>query len=83
MSLIADFKNPPYQLIAEQLSKYLEGWEPSNNQHANWLITGNKWQPGLVKIANDLGKDAGPIIKQFERCLQRDDWNLKPGKQNQ
>jgi hypothetical protein len=82
MMVIADFKNPPYELIAHDLAKYLEGWTPSDNQHANWLITGNKWQPGLVKIANDLGRDAGPIIKGFEHCLQQDYWDLKPGKRN-
>lgn len=82
MMVIADFKNPPYQLIAAQLAKYLEDWKPSDNQHANWLITGNKWQPGLVKIAKDLGKDAGPIIEQFERCLKQNDWDLKPSKRN-
>lgn len=82
MMLFSNFKNPPYELIARDLAKYLEGWTPSDNQHANWLITGNKWQPGLVKIANDLGKDAGPIIQQFERLLNHDDWDLKPGKRN-
>lgn len=82
LMVIKDFKDPPYRLISKQLAKYLEGWEPNHNQHANWLVTGNKWQPGLAKIAIDMGKDAGPIIAQFERCLQRKDWDLKPGKRN-
>jgi hypothetical protein len=82
MMIIADFKNPPYDRIATQLAKYLRDWQPSGNQHANWLITGNKWQPGLVKIADDLGKDAGPIIREFKRCLARDDWDLRPNQRN-
>lgn len=82
MMVIADFKNPPYGRIATQLATYLEGWEPSGNQHANWLITGNKWQPGLAKIAEQLGRDAGPIIRQFERCLALDSWNLREDKRN-
>ena len=82
MMVIADFKNPPYREIAPQLAAYLEDWTPSDNQHANWLITGNKWQPGLVKIAGQLGKDAGPLIDQFERCLKLDSWNLKENKRN-
>lgn len=82
MMVISDFQNPPFKLIAPQLAEYLAGWEPGGNQHANWLITGNRWQPGLVKIAKDLGKDAGPIIEQFQRCLESTNWNLKDGSRN-
>jgi hypothetical protein len=81
MMVLNRFKNPPYELIARDLAKYMAGWEPGN-QHSNWLITGNKWQPGLVKIAKEMGKDAGPIIEQFERCLKKDYWDLKPSKRN-
>ncbi|MGD1978132.1 MAG: DUF6288 domain-containing protein [Akkermansiaceae bacterium] len=82
MMIIADFKNPPYRKIASQLAKYLADWEPGGNQHANWLITGNRWQPGLVKTAEELGKDAGPLVRQFERCLALDSWDLKPNSRN-
>ncbi|MCH7227039.1 DUF6288 domain-containing protein [Haloferula sp. A504] len=83
MMILSDIKNPPYKVIASQLAEYLEDWKPSDNMHANWLITGSRWQPGLVKIAEDLGEDAGPIIKQFERCLRLHSWNLKEGRNNQ
>lgn len=76
MMLLSRFKEPPYPLIAKNLATYMIGWKPGN-QHSNWLITGNNWQPGLAKIANDMGKDAGPIIAQFKRCLAEDFWNLK------
>ncbi|MBX2851218.1 MAG: HEAT repeat domain-containing protein [Phycisphaeraceae bacterium] len=80
MMLMSNFKNPPYKLIARDLAKYMEGWAPGN-QHSNWLITGNKWQPGLAKIAKNLGKDAGPIIAKFEHCLKQDYWNLRDKQQ--
>ena len=74
MMVLNRFKNPPYKLIAENIATYMQGWKPGN-QHSDWLITGNKWQPGLAKIAKDLGKDGGPIIEQFKHALKQDYWN--------
>ncbi|MEM9347822.1 MAG: hypothetical protein AAGB26_14520 [Planctomycetota bacterium] len=39
------------------------------------MIAGNNWQPGLAKIATQLGKDGGSIIKQFKAALEQDYWN--------
>lgn len=75
MMVLDRFPDPPYGLIAADLVTYMDGWTPGN-QHGNWLIMGNKWQPGLAQIVGKLGKDAGPLIKQFEYCLKQDFWNL-------
>jgi hypothetical protein len=80
MMLLNRFKNPPYELIAQNLATYMRGWKPGN-QHSNWLITGNKWQPGLAQIAIEMGKDGKPIIDAFKRCLDESDWNLKDKQQ--
>lgn len=80
MMVIDRFENPPYKLIAADLARYMEGWEPGN-QHGDWLIVGNGWQPGLAEISRMLGSDADPIIKQFERCLKQNFWNENDKKQ--
>ncbi|MEO0477772.1 MAG: hypothetical protein AAF085_17665, partial [Planctomycetota bacterium] len=74
MMLLGRFKNPPYELIAKDLARYMDGWRPGN-QHSDWLITGNKWQPGLAKIATELGEDGKPIIEAFKHALEQDYWN--------
>ncbi|MEM9020504.1 MAG: DUF6288 domain-containing protein [Planctomycetota bacterium] len=74
MMVLSRFQNPPYKLIAKNLATYMDGWEPGN-QHGDWLVTGNKWQPGLAKIATQLGKDGGPIIEQFKAALEQDYWD--------
>ncbi|MFN3168835.1 MAG: DUF6288 domain-containing protein [Phycisphaeraceae bacterium] len=76
MMVINRFDDPPYALIAEELATYMKGWAPGN-QHSDWLITGNKWQPGLAHVAGELGASAGPIIEAFERCLKQGKWDLK------
>lgn len=68
------FESPPYRLIVPDFVKYLQDWTP-DYQHSHWLIVGSKWQPGLVKIAEELGPDARPLIEAFEKCLSRVQWN--------
>ncbi|MEM9345817.1 MAG: DUF6288 domain-containing protein [Planctomycetota bacterium] len=78
--VLGRFSDPPYELIAADLATYMDEWEPGN-QHGDWLIVGNKWQPGLVQIASEMGEGAGSLIKKFEYCLRQDYWNLNDKKQ--
>jgi hypothetical protein len=42
----------------------------AKGQHANWIFVGAKWgNIGLVKAAEALGKDAGPIIASLKAML--------------
>jgi len=45
-----------YKILVPDLQKYLSNWKPYY-QHSVWLISGSKWQPGVIKIMNQLGKD--------------------------
>ena len=45
-----------YKLLVPDLQKYLTNWKPYY-QHSVWLISGSKWQPGIIKIMNELGKE--------------------------
>jgi hypothetical protein len=74
MMVLKRFKNAPYKLILPDFIKYLETWQPGY-QHSNWLIVGSPWQLGLIKVAELLGKDAGPLIATFKRCLTRVEWD--------
>jgi len=57
-----------YPLIRDDIVKYLQMWIP-NTQHSAWMITGNGWQPGIVKIAEDLGPEGLAIRKELRKCL--------------
>ena len=73
MMVLKHFNDPAlYGLILDDLVKYLEDWTP-DYQHSAWLITGSPWQLGLAKVAEDLGKDAKPLIAAFKKCLARID----------
>ncbi len=70
MMTLDRFKNPPYRLIIPDFIEYLKRWTPEY-QHSYWLITGNKWQPGLCKIALDLGKSGRPLIEALRKCSEK------------
>jgi hypothetical protein len=74
MMVLKRFKNPPYQLIVPDFVEYLDTWQPGF-QHSNWLITGSGWQHGLIKVAELLGEDAGPLVVAFKQCLARVQWD--------
>jgi hypothetical protein len=67
MMVLKRFKNPPYKLIIPDFLKYLETWTP-DFQHSYWLITGNKWQDGLCKIAFEMGEDGRPLVDGLRKC---------------
>jgi hypothetical protein len=69
MMILKHFDPPLYRLMLGDFVKYLRTWTP-DYQHSAWLITGSAWQPGLVKIAENLGKDAGPLVAGLKDCLE-------------
>lgn len=75
MTMLNRFVDPPYHLIVNDMVKYMDGWAP-DIQESGWMIIGSKSQPGLARLAADLGDDAGPLIERFEYCLKQDYWNL-------
>jgi len=69
MMILKHFDPPVYGLILDDFIKYLKTWTP-DYQHSGWLITGSKWQLGLVKVAEDLGTDAKPFMAALKDCLE-------------
>ena len=59
-----------YLTMVGDLVKYLETWEPYH-QHSVWLITGSKWQPGVLKVLEGLGKDGEPLCRALKRVLDK------------
>ncbi len=68
MMIFKSFDSDIYKYIVPDLTKYLSAWTP-DYMHSMWLITGNGWQTGLVKVAEDLGPDAKPLVAALKRCL--------------
>lgn len=73
MMTMARFNDPPYHVIIPDLVKYMQSWKPT--QHGAWLITGNNWQPGLVRVTAQMGPEAAPLIEAFRRCLNQFEWD--------
>ena len=48
---------------------YLDTWEPYY-QHSVWLISGSKWQPGILKVVEGLGKEARPVVAGLKKVLK-------------
>ncbi|MCP4376276.1 MAG: hypothetical protein GY794_08900 [bacterium] len=67
MILSKGFGNKDYKLIRGDIIKYLRTWKPKM-QHSDWMITGNGWQPGIIKIAKDLGPDGRAIRAALQKC---------------
>jgi hypothetical protein len=74
MMVLKKFDNPPYELLIQDMVKYMDKWEPGA-QHSNWMITGSGWQIGLVEVVKRVGRDAGPLVAAFQRTLDRINWN--------
>lgn len=70
MMTLDRFKEPPYALIIPDFLAYLKTWTPEY-QHSYWLITGNKWQKGLCRIALDLGDKGRPLINALRECHKK------------
>ena len=70
MMVVSKFDPERFKVLVPDLQKYLEKWEPYY-QHSKWLIKGSKWQPGLVKVMHDLGKEGKPIRVSLEAVLKK------------
>ena len=70
MMALKHFDPRVYQYMIEDLVAYLDLWEPYY-QHSVWLITGSKWQPGVPKILDGLGKEGQPIVLALKRIQKR------------
>ncbi len=65
---------PPriYGDMIPELARYLKIWNPYH-QHSVWMISGSKWQPGILNIIEDMGAEAEPIIIELDAILARYD----------
>ena len=70
MMVLSKFNPEVYKHMVPDLQSYLKIWEPYY-QHSVWLITGSKWQPGLVKVMNGMGKDGKPIRDGLQSIVDR------------
>ncbi len=59
-----------FRVIRDDIVKYLQTWKPSY-QHSGWLITGNGWQRGFIKIAEQLGPDGKLIKAELQKCYDQ------------
>jgi hypothetical protein len=58
-----------HRYLVPDFKRYLETWEPGN-QHADWLIVGSPWQPGILSVlATELGAYGKPVVGELERIL--------------
>lgn len=58
-----------HRYLVPDFKRYLETWEPGN-QHADWLIVGSPWQPGILSVlATELGAYGKPVVEELERIL--------------
>jgi hypothetical protein len=70
MMILNHFDPGVYRFMIDDLLRYLAAWEPYY-QHSVWLISGSKWQPGVLKILDGLGKEGAPIVKGLKAVLAR------------
>ena len=70
MMVLTHFDPAVYRLMVADFVSYLRTWEPYY-QHSVWLITGSKWQPGILQVLEGLGADGGPIVVELAAILKR------------
>ena len=78
MMILKHFDPSIYQYITDDLAKYLDAWTPYH-QHSVWLISGSRWQPGLLKVLSGLDKKHGtPIYLRLKKILTKwDDFDRR------
>ncbi len=69
MMILEHFDPKIYEYLIDDIEKYLVSWEPYY-QHSVWLISGSKWQPGILKVLEGLGKDGRPICARLKTVLR-------------
>ncbi len=70
MMILKHFDPDAYTLMVDDFVKYLDAWEPYY-QHSVWLITGSKWQPGILAVLEGLGTKGQPIVRSLKSVLAR------------
>ena len=70
MMILKHFDPEVYKLMVDDFVTYLDTWVPYY-QHSGWLISGSKWQPGILKVLDGLGKDGKPIVAALKNVLGR------------
>ena len=72
MMILKHFDPDVYSLMVDDFVAYLDDWEPYY-QHSVWLIKGSKWQPGILKVVETLGKGGEPIVECLRHIVTRYD----------
>ena len=70
MMIFKHFGPEVYEMIVDDLVTYLGIWEPYH-QHSVWLITGSKWQLGILKVLEGLGEKGRPVVVALKDVLGR------------
>lgn len=70
MMILKHFDPDVYRLMVGDFVTYLARWEPYY-QHSVWLITGSKWQPGVLKVLEGLGAEGQPIVASLQGILKK------------
>ena len=70
MMIMKHFDNDVFGEMVGDFANYLKIWEPYY-QHSVWLITGSKWQPGVLKVLDGLGLEAKPMVDELKEILER------------
>ncbi len=72
MMVLKHFDPQAFRFMVDDFVTYLGIWEPYY-QHSVWLITGSKWQPGILAVLKGLGEDGRPIVTALRGVLARYD----------
>lgn len=70
MMILSKISPDRYEILVPDLQKYLSNWKPYY-QHSIWLISGSKWQPGVIKIMNDLGINGKGLRDSLKKLTEQ------------
>ncbi|MAG58506.1 MAG: hypothetical protein CMJ83_19635 [Planctomycetes bacterium] len=74
MMVLKHFPKTVWRHVVKDAIVYLKTWTPES-QHAGWLITGSKWQPGLLKVLAWIDDRKPALIEALRGVLRRTKWN--------
>ncbi len=72
MMILKHFDSSVYEQLLGDFETYLSTWTPYH-QHSKWLISGSKWQLGLLEVLDRLGPKGQPLHANLEAVLARYD----------
>lgn len=70
MMILRHFDDEVYAELIDDFVLYLSAWEPYH-QHSKWLISGSKWQDGLLRVLDRLGPDGAALRAALGGLLDR------------